>query len=302
VIVFDYSPTAMLAARAAAPDATRVVIGNGFLIPPDVAPFPGLCLPDHPTADDLRALAADEQKLLDRANDLLAGCGPAGCAMQRLGQLFGDVGLTLMMTMKEMDPYARYRAAGTEYLGAVNATGGKAPQWPDGEGPRVYAYLHPFPAMLDLLTYLGERRVPSVLFAPAMNGVERKRLAAYKTMRIETERLDLARCAAECDVAVLNGNLGTSSAMLLAGKPALHLPEHLEHALNAKAVASLQAGLVAPAKGCPAGIAVAKLAALLGGSHRQGASAVAARYAGFTPGGQAERMVAVMDASLARAA
>ena len=94
--------------------------------------------------------------------------------------------------------------------------------------------------------------------------------------------------------------------MLLAGKPALHLPEHLEHALNANAVAKLRAGLVAAAKQ-PVGVAVGKLAALLNGSgrgsaHHAGAAAVAAKYQGFTPGGQAARMIDAMDGALARAA
>ena len=141
-----------------------------------------------------------------------------------------------------------------------------------------------------------------MIYAPTLSEAARRRLMQqYRTMRIERERLDLNRCGAECDVAILNGNLGTSSAMLLAGKPALHLPEHLEHALNARAVASLNAGLVAPVKG--PGVAVGKLAALLAqGPHRTGAAGVAARYRGFTPGRQAEQMIEAMGGALKRAA
>lgn len=91
--------------------------------------------------------------------------------------------------------------------------------------------------------------------------------------------------------------------MLLAGRPALHLPEHLEHALNARAVAALGAGVVAPVK--EGGVAVGKLADLLGrGSEQASAAAakVAARYAGFDATRQAARMVGAMEGSLARAA
>jgi hypothetical protein len=67
-------------------------------------------------------------------------------------------------------------------------------------------------------------------------------------------------------------------------------------------VAALQAGLVAPVQQ-PTGVAVGKLAALLAqGPHHAGASAVAAKYSGFTPGDQAARMIDAMDGALARAA
>jgi UDP:flavonoid glycosyltransferase YjiC (YdhE family) len=128
-------------------------------------------------------------------------------------------------------------------------------------------------------------------------------LRGVQDAEVRDRRLDLQRVGAECDVAVLNGNLGTSSAMLLAGRPALHLPENLEHALNARAVARLGAGSVAPDK--DAGAALGKLAALLedGGDNAYAAAAqkVAARYSDFSASRQAERMVEALFGVVARA-
>jgi UDP:flavonoid glycosyltransferase YjiC (YdhE family) len=55
----------------------------------------------------------------------------------------------------------------------------------------------------------------------------------------------MAKAAAECDLAILNGTHGATAQILLVGKPSLHFPLFLEQGLLAENVARLGAGLVA---------------------------------------------------------
>ena len=68
--------------------------------------------------------------------------------------------------------------------------------------------------------------------------------ANFPAIRFETQPLNLRRASEECDLAILNGTHGTTAAMLLAGKPILFFPIHLEQRMTAERVARLGAGVV----------------------------------------------------------
>jgi hypothetical protein len=130
LIVFDHSPTALLAARGLA--ARKVVIGNGFLVPPAGDIFPPLRPWDSP---DVEEVGRREDVLVGRANRVIEKWRAKPLA--RLGDLYADVDDTFLTTFRELDPYARPR--GTRYRGEDSAGGGDAPDWPVGEGQRIFA-------------------------------------------------------------------------------------------------------------------------------------------------------------------
>jgi UDP:flavonoid glycosyltransferase YjiC (YdhE family) len=102
------------------------------------------------------------------------------------------------------------------------------------------------------------------------------------TLRFAEAPVEMQQVARECDLAILNGTHATTVAMLLAGKPALHIPIFLEQAINARAADRLGAALCASPSDPNA--VVAALRALLTTDHlAQGAKAFAARYADFNP-------------------
>ncbi len=262
LIVFDHSPAALLAARGRR--VKRVLLGNGFCCPADCRPLPDL---RSRTSSASGQLHVAEQLVLDCANQVL-GARRAEL-LTHVGKLYGTNDEVLLTTFAEFDPYRDSRSALTpngstadrdhdymapgmaaggarrgeiKYRGPWLLSGGGPPTWPTGSGKRVYAYLGPspdLPRLLELLTRSGCRLVISC----GRHDARFQRHFARPNVRFANGFLDLARVAAECDVAVLNGNHATTLGMLLAGKPVLQVPLFVEQGLNARATVELGAGL-----------------------------------------------------------
>ena len=177
----------------------------------------------------------------------------------------------------------------TRYWGAWPNVGGRPADWPEGPGKKVFAYVKPFPALARLLQQLCDLRQPTIVHGDGIDADLRRRFT-FQTMRFESEPVDLADVGRTCDLAVLNGNHGTTVSMLLAGKPTLQLPITLEQALFARAVERLGAAVMAPADRPQS--AVAALMEMLAAEHyAEAARRFAARYAGYDPQRQVEAVV-----------
>jgi UDP:flavonoid glycosyltransferase YjiC (YdhE family) len=102
------------------------------------------------------------------------------------------------------------------------------------------------------------------------------------------ERFNMARAAAGCDLAVLNGTHGVTAQVLLAGKPSLHFPIFLEQALVAQNVERLGAGLTATPDTAEAPAYLDRLVGWPG--YAAAARGFAERYAFLDPVTQVERL------------
>ncbi|KQV82366.1 hypothetical protein ASD15_10020 [Massilia sp. Root351] len=137
VVVADYAPTAILAARSMGLRSASV--GSAFSMPP-----PGRALPCLREWENIapQRLADAEARVLQAANAVLAhhGAPPLSWAADLL---LGDA--PLLTTWPELDPFSRTAgAAGVEWYGpAFLPAGGAPPAWPPGNGPKVFAYLKP---------------------------------------------------------------------------------------------------------------------------------------------------------------
>jgi hypothetical protein len=180
------------------------------------------------------------------------------------------------------------RRGEARYWGVWPNVGGKKPCWPDGRGKRVFAYLKPFPALPRLLQRLYDLRQPTIVYGDGIGEDVRRRFTT-ETLRFESEPLDLAEAGRSCDLAILNGNHGTTVSMLLSGRPTLQVPIALEQALFSEAVARLGAAKLAlPHR--PADV-VAGLMEMLGSdAYGEAAQRFAAKYAGYDP----QRQIAAM--------
>ncbi len=238
-IVFDHSPTALLAARGG--KARRVVLGNSFSSPADVCPFPDL-RPWLPAAAE--ELFAAEAVILENMNHVLRRLGQQ--PLERPAQLYGEVDDVFLTTLEEFDHYPN--RADPRYRGPWVPAGGEAPHWPAGKGKKIVAYLKPCPVLPDLLSLLAQSNCPTVVHVEAMPADLPRRFAAAN-LCFEDRRLDLKRAAAECDAAILNGTHGSTLLMHLSGKPVLQLPIYLEQEVNARATVRLARGEWPPCGG-----------------------------------------------------
>ena len=317
LILCDYGPTALLAARDF-PEVPRAVIGSGFCVPPDVAGDapsdgdakalrrPWAQLRCAASAADLAAALTVEAEVLDRANWVLEAWGRP--PMQRLGQLFGDVAERFLTTFPELD-HVRDRQA-TAYWGPVLSPAGdgaEPPRWPDVSGKRAFVYLKATTAATEVLAALKSFGCPTVGYVDGLGAAARKALGS-PTLHLAERRVDVARAAAECDVAVLNGGHGVVAEMLLAGKPVLAVPLVLEQQMTGEALRRLGAGDAAPPrKGEPwEWTGRAKLEAVLNDDrYAEGARRFAQRYAKFDRAAQREAMLGrameLLDAPVAHA-
>ena len=280
LIVFDHSPTALLAARGSA--AKKVLIGTGFCCPPGVSPMPDL----RPwLADDSHRLGDDENRVLDHANRVLASRGQS--PLEQLAQLYREVDESFLTTFKEFDPYHGHRSA-AHYWGAWPSPGGKEPIWPGGPGKKVFAYLKPFPALPRLLSQLNASRCPTLVSGDGLDLGLQTRFRS-PTLCFENDPLNLVAVGRQCDLAVLNGTHGATVSMLLAGKPMLQLPIWLEQAHNSLSASHLGAAASANINK-PRQIQEALGMLLNSARYEEAARGFAARYAQFSPEQETERL------------
>jgi hypothetical protein len=232
-IVFDHSPTALLASRGM--DVKKVVVGSGFFCPPDQHPLPNL---RSWINADLDALLEDEIAVLRSMNSVLAAQDQP--PLERVTQMYGEVDEVLLTTFAELDHYGSRRDG--RYWGAWTKVEGVAPEWPAGSNKRIFAYLKPFPQISDFLG-LFKRLGHRTIVHPDGIGAEIRQRFEGGNIHFEAKPVDLPRVGEQCDLAILNGNHGSTISMLLSGKPSLHLPLTLEQSIFARAVARMGGGV-----------------------------------------------------------
>ncbi len=284
VIVFDHSPTALLAARGSR--AKRVTLGTGFFLPPDQTPMP--CLQPWLNPDPAQLLR-DDQTVLDVANQVLEHLRLP--PLEHLAALYHPSDEHLLVTFSELDHYGA--RPGVRYWGAWSGGFGKQPVWPAASGKKIYAYLKPFPELPALLDVIRRSGQPAIVFGNEIPEELRRRFQG-STVRFETEPLDIDRVAQECDVAILNANHGTAVSILRAGKPSLQIPIYVEQSLLAMAIMRMNAGLPAPPdQAVEIERQFQKL--LAEGERLQGAARFAERYADFDEHRQIAEIVARLE-------
>ncbi|MDP1672334.1 MAG: glycosyltransferase [Burkholderiales bacterium] len=233
LLIADHAPTALLAARGSG--VRRCTFGNAFSVPPEVSPSPNM---RDWLAVSRERLATSDEAVIGTINAAL----PSGDApMTAVHQLF-EGSRRLFVGIPELDPYGPREPA--NYLGLLaGRSGSNRVQWPEGDGPRLFAYLRQeYPhidSCLAALSGCGARCVVNLV------GGRPDQVARHRGPRLSftAGHVDMLATAAECDAVVCHSGLGTVTATLRAGKPLLLLPAQLEQYLLARNVEKLGAGL-----------------------------------------------------------
>ena len=277
VVVIDHSPSALVALRGH--PAKKVIVGTGFFIPPKAVPLPDLRPWLPPAAEQL---ASDEARILETINHVMERHGQP--ALGSVSDLYSEVDDQVLLTFPELDHYGvrPYR----KYWGTWDSSWGMAPEWPAGNGPRVFGYLKPFRALPEVLTQLLRRALPTIVYAPSLSRLARAKFAG-PTLRFVEQSQDLKQIRETCDLAILNATHGVAVELLLGGVPALHFPLMLEQLLLGRKFEDSQTGMLADCES-PEQVEFSLNRFLHATEIKQGASDFARRYSFLDSKKQAE--------------
>lgn len=232
LVLGDYSPNAFTVARSMG--IATATIGNGFTIPPLRQPLPSYIPTRNP---DIERLQRSDQRVLDTANSAARFVHMA--EMESAADLW-RTDETFLCTYPEIDHYGP--RSDTKYWGGVAPPAGAIPAPIESTTPRVTAYLkrgHDR-RVLEALAGLGWQ---GHIFAPALPPAHARRFDSVG-LRVYAQPLSLSHALAMSDIVICHAGHDTTIHSLLAGKPLLLLPLHMEQRLTAGLVERLGAGLL----------------------------------------------------------
>ena len=284
ILLAEYSPTALLAARGS--QIKTISIGLGFCLPPNRRPIPAFTTLAHLATTE--QLMHDESRVTTTINATLEK--HALPKLYCLADLFHQTDAQLLTMLPELDHYPDRGPA--EYCGLPPERAGKQVLLPPGTGRRIYAYLKPFPAIESLLNLLNQLAFPTMVACDGLSN-EMRRKHASATLSFVDADVDLTKLAPECHIAITNANPTTSARFVLAGRPVLMIPLQLEQELFAHAVT--QHGLGTTVRPNEPQHLFPQLARLLKDEVcHDAAMKFAAKYANSTQN-RLERMIAIIE-------
>lgn len=292
VLIADYAPTALLAARALG--QRRIAFGNGFAIPPRLRPMPAFRF-DEPV-DEAR-LARFEAQALASANEVLASWGAD--RLESLAQLL-ECDEEFLCTFPELDHYGNRPASG--YWGPrVQVSAGARVAWPAGGGKRIIVYLKAGCAQIDaVIDLLAASPWNVAAFIPGLDPARRARLTGTRRQAC-MEPMRLEPLLEQCDLVFSHG--GDLAAGLLArGIPQVTFPMQYEQYVTARRIEQMGCGLWIGTSHDAHQVAATVSAVLRDARFAAAARAFARRYAGFSPQEQRRRMAARVEEIAARPA
>lgn len=224
LVITDYAPSALLAARALG--VPSVVTGTAIGIAPLTMPR----FPVFPTMSG--AVLLDEDETAALISEAVAPLG--GPPLARLAELYTAT-LSLPRGFPAWDPYAAWRAE--RLLLPIEEHPPRSP----ARGDRVFAYLSTTEfeeaAIVEALRRLP---LPVTMFAPGLSGAESRALAAANPrLMISSVPLSVTEIVERSRLILNAGQAGIAAMAMLAGIPMLALPQHNEHAANARGAVAL---------------------------------------------------------------
>ncbi len=234
VVVMDHSPIALLSLQGQ--PWKKVLLGTGFACPPAISPLPDLRAWQNHYPDRIKAT---EQAVLEALNTQLENQQQP--TLDCVGRLFERVDDNLLTTFPELDHYPN-RSSG-EYLGTWSDLAGAKPVWPDGDGPRIFAYLKPHRGLVAILDHLASLPVRTLVY---IGGTFNNRRWKGCRINFSDHPLNMTEVGRECDLAILHAGHGATASLMLAGKPILQIPIHVEQYHNALRTEQQGAGCKIP--------------------------------------------------------
>ncbi len=235
VLVCEFSPLSLLASRGL--PMARVQVGTGWHVPPPGAPVPAYRhLPGHATEQQ----RTRERAMLERVNRVLTEFEAP--TMQSLTDFFQETDLTALSTTPEFDHFDRLEPP--RYLGhaPVRPDNPESVRWPQGDGPRIFAYLKPFRGLSTLLKQLANGQYRVIIHA-AEQAWDTARHFAGPQVKVSPRPVALDSVA-DGDLVISHAGHGLIHETLALELPMLLLPLHREQQVNAGNARQVGAALV----------------------------------------------------------
>lgn len=235
IVVLDYAPTLLLAARILRVRAA--LIGTGFELPPLEVPLPAFPGFGEVTTEEVKA--ADAHALAS-ANHVLEAYRAAPLAS--LCDLFRTEGRWLT-TFAELDQYGA--RSGEMYVGPINwLDRGEPVQWPPGFKHRILAYVRPGMANLPrILRALASERDSAVICAAPGVSTELEGGIARPGFQFIPRPVEFEALLPQTSAFVSYAPAASMTRTLLAAIPQIMCPLHVEAQMTAVRVVSMGAGL-----------------------------------------------------------
>jgi UDP:flavonoid glycosyltransferase YjiC (YdhE family) len=270
IVVADFSPTAVLAARMR--DIPFLLVGNGFEIPPatiPLPPFPGFALAIS------RHAAESEQLVVRNANVVARALG--GRPLEALAEIVYPE-RALLATYPELDHYGE--RLDTRYIGPLlGELQLPTVAWPGGAPRGIFVCVRPNTVSAGaILGALSQIEAPVVCVAVGFTAGSLRRFGACN-IRFESQPVALAQIAPTADLCVSYGAEGTMMTFLRAGTPIVLSPGHVEAKLSARRLKALGVGTVLPPRLTVEAAATSVTAAIRSPVLHQAAADFAARCA-----------------------
>ncbi len=271
VVLADHAPTAILAARTLG--IPVMLFGSGFFAPPQVHPTPNMRPWNVVSAEHL--LTTDRLALTNINAVLQRYQEPQ---LRYLAQLF-QVAEDSLLSFPELDHYPARGPA--RYWGMLPAAVAEDSIWPAVSGPRVFSYLRPeTPHLEAALQALAGLAGSVLIYAPGLPAELVQRYGAPH-VAFSPVPVDLNKVAHQAHAGLTYASPAATVAFLMAGKPVLMVPGHLEQFLFARRVEEMGAGLIQNPEQPPHELAAMLQRVLLEPGFRDNAAAFAAKYANF---------------------
>jgi len=271
VLLADHSPTALLAARTL--DIPVMIFGSGFFAPPRVNPTPNMRPWVPVSAEQLLSI---DRPALASTNAVLDRYGKP--RLDYLAQIF-QVAEDSLLSFPELDHYPARGPA--RYWGMLPAAVAEDSTWPAAAGPRVFSYLRPdTPHVEAALQALRGLSGSVLIYAPGLPAELMQRYAAPH-VSFSPVPVDLNKVARQADAGLTYASAAATVAFLMAGKPVMMMPGHLEQFLFARRVEEMGAGLIQNPEQAPHNLAAMLRQVLDDPRFRVNAGAFAAKYANF---------------------
>lgn len=227
LVIFDYSPTAMLALQDV--DVPKVLVGHGFADP--VTGQPIADWRPYNAKDNL--VERQEKRVLQQVNEILIRQQKK--TLENLSDLF-RVNKTFITTFPELDLYGQLRHDADYCVGSSDVPVTKKVTFTQNTPHKILAYLKPAYPQLNMLLDALDRCEADVFISCPQMPAEYFKKYQREGFQISTELVDLEAAMDDADLFIGHGNAATTKESIRAGTPLMVFPIQLEQLINGKLV------------------------------------------------------------------